>query len=75
MEAAASKTCGIDISEAHHKVIHRWMFASVSKPSSEGYFYDRSLKIATCGDWCNGGRVEGAYISGLMVAKIIEGVV
>ena len=75
MEAAASKTCGIDISEAHHKVIHRWMFASVSKPSSEGYFYDHSLKIATCGDWCNGGRVEGAYISGLMVAKIIEGVV
>jgi len=72
MASAASKTCGIDISRAHYKVIHRWMFASVSKSSSKGCFYDHSLNIATCGDWCNGGRVEGAYISGLMAANIIK---
>ena len=27
------------------------------------YFLDPDLKLAACGDWCLGGRIEGAFTS------------
>jgi predicted NAD/FAD-dependent oxidoreductase len=99
---------------------HRWRYASVDNPLSDGFLHDEALNISVCGtgthhagfvvnvvllmlllaflflsflmirtnddnsrpcpfmlvcagDWCNGSRVEGAYISGMMLsAKLMS---
>lgn len=68
MEASASKLCGIDISKAPHRVLHRWLYASVSTSSKQDALHDPNLGLLACGDWCLGGRVEGAFLSGLAAA-------
>ena len=51
--------------------IHRWRYAS-SEPSYQPEFhYDSHQRIAYCGDWLQGGRVEGAWLSGQGAAKAI----
>jgi predicted NAD/FAD-dependent oxidoreductase len=71
MEASVSKLCGIDISQAPHRVLHRWLYASVSSSPKQGALHDPSLNLVACGDWCNGGRVEGAFLSGLAAAEAL----
>ena len=71
MEASASKLCGIDISQAPHRVLHRWLYASVSSSPKQGALHDPSLNLVACGDWCNGGRVEGAFLSGWAAAEAL----
>lgn len=53
---------------------HYWRFASISaKTNPSGVLIDTSKKIAATGAWCNGGRVEGGYISALeLVDKITK---
>lgn len=71
MEASASQICGINISAAPHRVLHRWLYASVSASPQQGALHDPALNVTACGDWCLGGRVEGAYLSGLAAAENI----
>jgi len=72
MESSASKLCGLDVSKAPHRVLHRWLYSSVSASPQQSTLYDPALGLAACGDWCLGGRVEGAYLSGLAAADIIK---
>ncbi|MGB5266806.1 MAG: hypothetical protein WBN30_09480, partial [Polyangiales bacterium] len=51
---------------------HRWRFALAENPLEDGCLYDESLGIGACGDWANGNRVEGAFLSGLRLAKDVE---
>ncbi|TVQ62975.1 MAG: FAD-dependent oxidoreductase [Phycisphaerales bacterium] len=48
---------------------HRWRFANAEPRTSEGCLFDRQRLLAACGDWANGGRVEGAYLSGVQAAE------
>jgi len=68
MEVSASELCGIDIRTAPHRVLHRWLYASVSNSPKQATLFDRGKGLVVCGDWCLGGRVEGAYLSGLAAA-------
>ena len=52
-----------DVSSASVKKIHRWVYASNQKKENKSFFLDRKLKLAVCGDWCNNGKVEGAFCS------------
>ena len=52
-----------DVSSASVKRIHRWVYASNQKKENKSFFLDRKLKLAVCGDWCNNGKVEGAFYS------------
>ena len=72
MEASASRLCGVDVSKAPHRTLHRWLYASVSASPNQGVLFDAKLSLAACGDWCNGGRVEGAYLSGLAAAEAVS---
>jgi len=51
---------------------HRWKFSIPIDPQPQGNprgcFYDPRLGIAACGDWANGARVEGAFLSGAAAA-------
>jgi predicted NAD/FAD-dependent oxidoreductase len=51
---------------------HRWRYALAENPLEDGCLYDASLGIGACGDWANGNRVEGAFLSGLHLAQKVE---
>jgi len=72
METSASVLCGVDVSSAPHRVLHRWLYASVSASPETAILHDPELGLTACGDWCHGGRVEGAYLSGLAAAEAIK---
>lgn len=47
---------------------HRWRFARTGHAVIDAAGYDAALQLGVCGDWCNGGRVEGAWLSGHALA-------
>jgi photolyase PhrII len=52
---------------------HRWKYAIPDQPAECSCFYDEAAGIAACGDWANGARVEGAFLSGMAAAGRILG--
>ena len=58
-----SNVIGHDVSIADYKTIHGWQYANNAKREICNIFLDTDLKLAACGDWCPGGRVEGAFTS------------
>lgn len=67
----ASELLGMDAAAAKYITIHRWLYASVQKGLGEDCLADEGLGVIACGDWCLGGRVEGAYLSGLAAADTL----
>jgi predicted NAD/FAD-dependent oxidoreductase len=57
-----------------HTSAHRWGFALASDPLPGGATFLTDPGIGICGDWCLGGRIEGALRSGLNLAAQILGV-
>jgi predicted NAD/FAD-dependent oxidoreductase len=49
--------------------LQRWGLARAPRPLAEGAFFDREMRVGVGGDWASGGRVEGAYLSGLELAE------
>jgi len=43
---------------------HRWLYATPVRPLLERYLWDPAARIGAVGDWCQGQRLEGAYLSG-----------
>jgi len=48
---------------------HRWRYASSDASITIGSVWDAQTGIGICGDWLNGGRVEGAWLSGQGLAQ------
>ena len=48
---------------------HRWRYADTEAALTVGSWWDASARIGMCGDWLNGGKVEGAWLSGQAVAR------
>ena len=48
---------------------HRWRYAQVARPLRVGALWDGDLRIGLCGDWLGDGRVEGAFLSGIELAR------
>jgi len=67
----ASTICGADLKRAEHIALHRWLYASVELSPNTDCLFDPALKLAACGDWCQGGRVEGAWRSGVAAGQKI----
>jgi len=72
MEASAKEICGKNTSAASHLNLHRWLYASSSVSPAQAILRDPGTGLVACGDWCSGGRVEGAYLSGLAAAAAIS---
>ncbi len=47
---------------------HRWRYASSAQPSALGALWDDVAQLGLCGDWLNGDKVEGAWLSGKKLA-------
>lgn len=52
--------------------MHRWRYASGGLENSIGFFVEPDINLGLCGDWLNGGRVEGAWLSGLELAVTLK---
>lgn len=52
---------------------HRWRFARPEPVLEESALFDASLGLGACGDWCGGSRVEGAFLSGVALARRLAG--
>lgn len=52
---------------------HRWRYADTASPLQSGCCWDAGRRIGLCGDWLHGGRVEGAWLSGLQLAQRMLG--
>jgi len=54
---------------------HRWRYASAPEASGEPCLVDASMQLGVCGDWLIKGRVEGAYTSGVELAKALRDII
>jgi predicted NAD/FAD-dependent oxidoreductase len=52
---------------------HRWRFSLAENPFTEGCLWDDEATIGACGDWCQGSRIEGAFLSGMAGAGRVLG--
>jgi renalase len=48
---------------------HRWRYADAASALAIGCAWDGVARIGLCGDWLNGGKVEGAWLSGRAMAR------
>jgi len=71
MCAEVSKLIGRDAAEAEYKGLHRWLYANNATHEKHDSFIDNELNIGVCGDWTEGGRVEGAFTSALKLANAL----
>ena len=51
---------------------HRWRYASGGLEPMIEYHYSPVDGLGFCGDWLHGGRVEGAWLSGIKLANKIS---
>ena len=52
---------------------HRWRYALAAVPLAGGCLFDPAARVGACGDWCNGPRVESAWLSGVALAGRLLG--
>lgn len=52
-------------------MLHRWRYANVETPLGKPYLLDAERKLAACGDWCLGNRVEAAFQSANALADAL----
>ncbi len=53
---------------------HRWRYAITESALDGGCAWDAAQALGVCGDWANGGRVEGAWLSGRALARrVLDG--
>jgi predicted NAD/FAD-dependent oxidoreductase len=54
---------------------HRWLYADSDPALDIAYAWQATMGVGLCGDWLNGGKVEGAWLSGNALAKqVIESI-
>ena len=66
---AASNLVGLDLGAARHRALHRWRYAATAQPAGVPFLKDDTLKLAACGDWCLGSKIESAFLSADALAK------
>jgi renalase len=54
-----------------HLAAHRWRYALVEQAAGRPCLWDAPSRLAACGDWCLGPRVEAAFDSGEAAADAV----
>ncbi|MGB3455182.1 MAG: FAD-dependent oxidoreductase [Litorimonas sp.] len=67
----ASALCGRKLDQAPHIALHRWLYAYADEGVGRDCLVDPALGVVLAGDWCVGGRVEGAFVSGRAAADAV----
>jgi len=53
------------------RMVHRWLYARVSRPLGRPFHWDPALGLGLAGDWCAGPGLEAAWQSGRTLAERI----
>lgn len=70
MQAMTAAFTALGGAEPDTLTLHRWRYAEpVQTNANKLYIWDSVAKLGLCGDWLNGGRVEGAWLSGQALAR------
>ncbi len=70
-----SRIIGCDVGVSEYKMLHSWLYANNVNRTKCPVFFDQVMQLGACGDWCLGGRVEGAFTAAYdLVEKIKESV-
>lgn len=72
MLEALDKLMGDSPLEPQQLAIHRWKYAKAETSCEEKFLLDESNRLAACGDWCGGSRVEDAFLSGLKLSDHLQ---
>lgn len=65
---AACRTAPV---QPRHLDAHRWLYALPAALAGEGARYDAARGIGIAGDWLHSPRVEGAWLSGRTLARLV----
>ncbi|MEO1530109.1 MAG: FAD-dependent oxidoreductase [Planctomycetota bacterium] len=65
------KLTGRSISEPHFSAAHRWRYAIPESPLNRDHLFDATVGLGACGDWCDGNRIEAAFLSGSALAGAV----
>ena len=68
---AAFRSVAGAVPKPTHQSGHRWRHAYVEKSLGVACLSGGNHRIAACGDWCLGARVEAAYLSGRAAAEAV----
>jgi predicted NAD/FAD-dependent oxidoreductase len=71
LTAALERTLARPLPPTAAASAHRWRFAQPKAPLGSSCLFDPADGIGACGDWCVGGRIEGAYLSGAAMAGAV----
>ncbi len=53
------------------RAAHRWRYAEADAALAIGHAWEPVIQVGVCGDWLQGGKIEGAWLSGLALAQAI----
>ncbi|MDF3069046.1 MAG: photolyase FAD-binding protein [Polyangiaceae bacterium] len=70
---ALARTLGLSAIESKEATLLRWAAARPVAALDAGALFDDESKVGLGGDWCAGGRVEGAFLSGIALAGRVLG--
>lgn len=62
---------GENLPAQFYKTAHRWRYSIGGSFINPKDLHDESIGLTICGDWVNGGRIEGAFLSGITAAESI----
>lgn len=68
---AFAEVIGCSLPEAAFKHAHRWLYARPAESCNWGALAAPEKALYVCGDWCMGGRVENAWLSGQQAANTL----
>lgn len=66
---AFAESLGGQLPDTQDTWLHRWLFSIPTQAPELGAFHDSAHNLAICGDWCQHGSIEGAWISGKAAAQ------